>query len=224
MIHNENKGKTNLERMIVVKKVLKWIGIAFAILIVIGIVSGNDTKKTQSLPTNTSQKTTIAPKEKTKNLDKKPNYTAAQQQLVRNFEQSIFAIDNSVTPAMEQYQSNMKNFGKTSSIYDAYSSAKSAKDAVKAAKGRLYALQIPKELPDDVKKILEEVKSDMGTSYYCKENAFEYVLKFLDEQKPSDMNKFQEEIAASDQFLLSGTAKLIDAKTKIGIDIAKEAN
>lgn len=202
------------------------VSIIFGLFFVTAITSGDDTTNTasqynsQSIQQKTEEKTQQKPEQKAK--EQNSVKSIENQQLVKNFEKSIYDLENSIKPVMDKYQNDMKNLGKTVSIYDAYSSANNARDAVKILKSKFYTVEIPDSLPEEIKNILEDVRSDLGTAYYSKEQAFEYVLKFLDDQKPSDMQKFKEETALADQFVLSGIAKLMDAKIKVGIDITKE--
>jgi tRNA(His) 5'-end guanylyltransferase len=53
---------------------------------------------------------------------------------------------------------------------------------------------------------------------YTKGKAFKTVLKYLDNQKPSDMQNFKDEMKSTDLFVLNGVTKILAAKTKVGID------
>jgi hypothetical protein len=55
-----------------------------------------------------------------------------------------------------------------------------------------------------------------------KADAYDSVLKFLDEQKPRHVQEFKDKMKMADSFTLSGVAKIVDARSKLGIDVAKQ--
>ncbi|ULO09650.1 hypothetical protein H1230_13265 [Paenibacillus sp. 19GGS1-52] len=146
----------------------------------------------------------------------------ANQTKVLEFEKSIYALEETMTPVMEAYKESMDGLGKgTVDIYTAYEATENARKAAKYLQNKFYGLSIPEGLPKEVEKLLSGTTSDMGTAYYSKVKAFDAVLKFLDEQKPSYMSKFKEEIDMSDSFVMSGVSKIIEAKTAVGLDIVE---
>jgi hypothetical protein len=145
------------------------------------------------------------------------------QQAVLDFEKSVYDLEDTIEPIMDNYQKAMTGLGNGSvDIYTAYTAAKEARDACQYLQTKFYTMPIPEGLPEEIDALLSDASSDLGTAYYTKKEAMEYVLKFLDEQKPSYMDKFKEEISMSDQFMISGIAKIFDAKVKVGIDVTKE--
>lgn len=142
------------------------------------------------------------------------------QQSVLDFEKSVYALEGTVKPIMDNYQKVITAVSEgNATIYDAYDAATAAKKAAEHLQLEFSSLNAPKELPKDVKELLDDATNDLSTAYYTKKKAFDYVLKFLDDQKPSTMQKFKDESSMSDSFIMSGVAKILDAKTKMGIDI-----
>jgi hypothetical protein len=146
------------------------------------------------------------------------------KQSVLDFEQSAYALEATVKPIMDNYQKIMLAVSEgEATIYDAYEAATNAKEAADHLQSEFFKLDIPKGLPKEAKKLLEDAKSDLSTAYYTKGNAFKAVLKFLDDQKPSNMQKFKDESSMSDNFIMSGVLKIMQAKEKVGIDLAAAA-
>jgi hypothetical protein len=145
-----------------------------------------------------------------------------QQQDVIAFEKSVYALEAEIKPYMNNYQKVMNAVGNgDATVYDAYDAASKAKNASEQLSTAYYSLDIPKELPNTVTKLLEGSRTDLATAYYSKSVAMGAVMKFLDDQKPSNMQKYKDEIATSERFILSGVTKILQAKTELGIDIAK---
>lgn len=196
------------------KKYFMYAGIAFVVFVVAAI---NDPTQPTSptTTTTTGSSAAIKPQEK-----KQP--TAEQQKLVKDFEASIYAKEKTIKSTMDSYQETMSQLGKTKSVFDAYDAAKRAEAASATLRQEFGTVQVPKDLPEEVQDLLRGAVSDISTAYYCKENAFEAAMKFLDDQKPSNTGKYKEEISLADNFTLSATAKIFQAKEKMGITATKE--
>ncbi|BFT70681.1 hypothetical protein [Paenibacillus sp. P36] len=145
----------------------------------------------------------------------------ANQDDVIAFEQSAYALEATAKPIFDNYQKIMTAVGTgKASIFDAYEATTNAKKAAESLQVKFNSLEVPKNLPKEVNTLLVESKQDLSTAYYGKKKAFDAVLKFLDDQKPSNMQVFKDETKMADQFVLSGVAKILDAKTKLDLDIA----
>jgi hypothetical protein len=77
--------------------------------------------------------------------------------------------------------------------------------------------EIPSTLPKNVRKMLNESITDMQTAYYTKKNAFKLVKQFLDDQKPSYLQKFQDEVEMANTFVMHAVIKLTQAKQELGL-------
>ncbi len=142
------------------------------------------------------------------------------QQTVLDFEQSAYDLEDTVKPIMDHYQKVMLAVSEgNATIYDAYDAATAAEKAAQNLQLAFSSLNIPKGLPKEVNELLKDARSDLSTGYYTKKEAFEAVLKFLDDQKPSNMQKFKDESSMSDSFIMSGVLKILEAKEKVGIDL-----
>jgi hypothetical protein len=135
------------------------------------------------------------------------------KELVQNFEKAMYELDSRGKPAIENFQKALQ----ANNIYTAYEAAKNAKAVMQNLQSNAYGLDVSKELPEDVKKLLNDAKQDLSTCYYSKRTAFDYAMKFFDDQKPSSMQKYKDEMSMADNFMISSAAKLTEAKIKVGL-------
>lgn len=150
--------------------------------------------------------------------DKERNQTA-----VKDFEKALYSLEDEMKPIMANYQTAMDGMANgTIDIFTVYGAAEDAKSASRYLQSEVRKVDIPEYLPEEVQDYLVEARSDLSTAYFSKGEAFDLVLEFLDEQKPSYMSKIEDEIKMSDSFLLSGMAKVMQAKDAVGIDITVE--
>lgn len=144
----------------------------------------------------------------------------AHQKEVLAFEKSVYALEETMSPIMSTYQEAMTGLGNgTVDIYTVYEATENAKKAADHLQSQFYKLNVPESLPKDVKEKLNAATSDLSTAYYSKGKAFDAVLEFLDDQKPSHMSKFKDEIAMSDSFVMNGILKLMEAKEAVGLKL-----
>lgn len=145
------------------------------------------------------------------------------QDAVLKFEKDMYALEDEINPFMDAYQKALNGVSDGSvDIFTAYEVTENAKKAAEGIQRKYYNVEVPKDLPKEVKKELEDAKTDLATAYYTKAEAFGYVLKYFDDQKPSYMSKFQDEISASDSFIMSGVLKLFKAKELVGLEVVEE--
>ncbi|MFF2091970.1 hypothetical protein [Paenibacillus sp. NPDC058174] len=151
-------------------------------------------------------------------LDSKENKEAVLQ-----FEKEVFSIEESIKPIMDRYQKAMDGLSNgTVSIEDAYTAASDAKKAAEMMSTDIGKIKINDDLHEDVRKLLQSVKTNFSTGYFTREKSFKSAMEYLEEQQPSLMQNFKEEHEMSQAFILKGTATLLEAKTKVGIDPTKE--
>lgn len=191
-------------------------------------VNTNEAKQTQE----EEKPDEVTVKEETKK-DEKPSTpvkpakteednTKKYQEVVLQFEKDMYAIEETMKPYMDNYQNALNGVSQgTVDIFTAYEATEKARDAAKIIQSQYYQMKIAKDLPKDVKKELEAAKSDLATAYYTKSEALKYVLKYFDDQKPSYMSKFQDEISMSDNFIMSGVLKVFKAKELVGIELTE---
>ncbi|MGR6763237.1 hypothetical protein ACU1JV_15470 [Paenibacillus sp. T2-29] len=189
--------------------------------------NASDTGTKQSTPVDATQKSTPEKKIETPVAVSDPKKEAAdkkmKQQLVINFEKTFFSVENSGATVFNKYKSDMDSLGKgKTDVLTVYGSTKDAKDTALSLMSQYNELEVPNALPSEVKDLLEQSKRHLATAYYSKSEAFNSVLSYLDEQKPSYMNDFEENIKLADQDTMQGVLKLMQAKEKVGLKITEK--
>lgn len=182
----------------------KWWVILLAVIIIAGAL-GRDEEPVKG--------TTSKPKVQ---VDKKKQ----QQQLVVEFEKQIYAAGEIADPAVESFEKAMIDYEKgnadVSKAYDATSKAKDAADVVYTT---MMGVEIPGNLPDDVQDILDEAKEAIRASYFVKKEGLEATLEFLDNKKSDGLQEAKENFKQSETFMRNGSAKFLEAKQKVGIEV-----
>ncbi|TEB13335.1 hypothetical protein [Pelotomaculum propionicicum] len=147
--------------------------------------------------------------------------TEAQKAEILEFEKQVFATEKIATNAIEIYTTKMSDMGNgKATIYEVYSAASKAKDKCKETQFAMSKVKTP-QTTKEINKLLDDTKSEIGTAYMLKAEALDSVMKFLDDQKPSDMQNFKDKIKSADSFIMGAVMKLYQAKEKAGIDVAK---
>jgi hypothetical protein len=146
--------------------------------------------------------------------------TAAQKAEILEFEKQIYATEKIASSAMEAYSAKATDMGNgNASIYDVYSAASMAKDRCKEVQFAMSKIKTP-DVPKEISTLLVDVKMDLSTGYMIKAEALDSAMKFLDNQKPSDMQNFKDKIKRSDSLIMGAVVKLMQAKEKAGINNA----
>lgn len=101
--------------------------------------------------------------------------------------------------------------------YTAYEKIRKAKDQYSVASSSISEISIPKDLPDELKNDLEKIKSGVATNYYTRSKAMDYLLKYIDSQKVSDMDKMKQELEVSQEFVREIKLNLSLFYAKVGI-------
>jgi len=103
------------------------------------------------------------------------------------------------------------------SLYTMYQAASHAKKQSSAAHIEFSALQIPDGLPKEIHELLSESKEYFGLAYFTKQTALDYILKYMDDKKMSDLQKSENDIEIAGKFIFNGALNLAMAKEKLGI-------
>ncbi|CEH30248.1 Uncharacterized protein BN1090_A2_02698 [Aneurinibacillus migulanus] len=182
----------------------------------------NSQSTTAATPASTQQ--TIDSTQQKVNTEEKKKEDAAkkkeQQKAIIQFEQELYSIEKPATAAGNRYKATAEKMGKgQATIYDLYEAASNANKQADKTRYAYSTLKVPEGLPADVTDMLKEAKSKLSTAYYTKSKAMEYAMEFIDSQKPSDLQKAKEETQMSDQFILAGITKVLEAKEKMGIPL-----
>ncbi len=148
--------------------------------------------------------------------------TPENQKVVLEFEQALFDLEKSGQPAFDEFITVLDGVGSMYSIYDAYTAADNAANAARKIYTEGPRIPIPEQLPKELKSKLQDVSQDYSTAYFVREKAYNTMKKFLDDQKPSLMAEYKENMQGSYSFVLSSTSKLLEAKTMSGIDLSTQ--
>lgn len=145
------------------------------------------------------------------------------QNTVTGFEQKIYDMEKPATAALKNFQQSLLDFGNGKiTINDAYESASNAKKACDDTQYAYGTLSTPDGLPDDVNKLLKDAAEDLSTSYYTRSEALKAIMKYFDDQKPSEVQDYKDNMKMADSFTMSGVGKIFEAKSKVGIDISAQ--
>jgi hypothetical protein len=174
-------------------------------------------KSTSTSETNqVTTQTTSSPKQQSQKDEGKS--IEEQKKLVLEFQHSIFKLEDSSKEIMKKYDNTLAAFSNGSaSASQTYNVVKAAKDASEKLRLEYSQFKIPEGLPTDINDKLEIVTFDMSTSYYNKTKSFDYVLKFLDENKPNYLSNAKEEMKNSQDRLMDAMANLSLVNNKLGI-------
>ncbi|WP_240417083.1 hypothetical protein [Paenibacillus periandrae] len=207
------------------KKYFILSGSLFVLFIIFVNISAANT--TTAVETNQSVKqevvtasapTTNAADISTQKKVDEANKKKALQEAVLAFEKSAQELEASTSPLMNQYADVLENMGKGSTRNDAYSAVTNAKNLAKTLNTNYHNLPIPNNLPKDVEQLLDEARIGLSGAYYKKEKSFDAILKYLDNQKPSDAQAFREENESAQRISKDAISKIAQAKEKVGLD------
>lgn len=211
MSENVNNKKTS-----VLKKIcLTVIGFSIMTIVLVSCLAGGE-KETPTTSSSTTQ-------EQSK-VDSGSNsgITEEQKNAILAFEKEIYTTEKVATQALEEYAKKAADMGTgKATIYDVYSAASTAKDKCKEVQFTMNKIKTP-EVSKEINTLLRDVKVELSTAYMVKAEALDSAMKFLDNQKPSDLQKFKDDIKNADNFIMGAVLKLTQAKEKAGIDIAKQ--
>jgi len=145
--------------------------------------------------------------------------TKGIEQQVLAFEQKLTGLEKPALRVINQFTEATSGFGTEYSIYDLYGIADEAEEMCQIVWLRYSDLkrEIPSALPANVKKLLRESVECMETTYFTKKSSFKYAKKFLDEQKPSQLQKFTDEVEVANAFMWNAILKLTQAKAELGM-------
>ncbi len=143
----------------------------------------------------------------------------ALKNAILQFEKEIYATEEPALLAIENYTSQANRLAEGEvSIYDVYKAASIAKEKCKQVQHAYYKIEVPK-VGKEIEELLKDTKSELSTAYMVKAEAFDSAMAFLDNQKPSDLQKFEDRAVEADKFIMSAVKHLFEAKDKAGIEL-----
>lgn len=149
-------------------------------------------------------------------------FTQEDRDAILAFEKEVNEIEARYKPVMDTYTSTMEKVSSGSAnVFDAYNATVRAQEASNAMRSDYFSLSPASTLPREVKGKLRDAAKELGTAYSTRSGAMEAAKRFLDNQKPSDLQLFKDETRIADQFILSAVVKIMEAKTMAGIAIGE---
>jgi len=98
-----------------------------------------------------------------------------------------------------------------------YLAASDAKKTVEKGMEAVHGLELPAGLQEEVAKGLKTAASGIWLALMERRDAYEALMSYIDDAKPSDMLKFKEKVEESDKHALLAALALSDTFTKAGI-------
>jgi hypothetical protein len=191
------------------KKVKIAISFGLGVIFVASSISDSNASSTMTAPACSTETVSI----------KNPALSDKVRQQVLVFEKKLTDTEKPALSIIADFSDVANDFGKGSSIYDLYHAANDGEKICHTVWLQYSDLssEIPSTLPKNVRKMLNESITDMQTAYYTKKNAFKLVKQFLDDQKPSYLQKFQDEVEMANTFVMHAVIKLTQAKQELGL-------
>jgi hypothetical protein len=143
-----------------------------------------------------------------------------QQDLVLAFEKQLLDIDKTAQVTISVMEQGFTDLaaGKIS-VNELYTLVKNARIAADTANNAYRALKVPDGLPKEIEKNLYDAKSSASTGYFTKKQALDAALRYLDDQKPSDLDEYQRKTELANNFILNAAIEIAKAKTSLGIEV-----
>lgn len=189
-----------------------------AVVLMIG-ASGEDS------PSNsTTAKANSTPQKGSEERAEKYIASPEMKQLVIDFEHKLTSYEKPALLKINQFSEAASKIGTKYTVYDLYSYAEDAQRTCNVVWEKYSELsqQVPTGLPKDIKKMLVEAAENMKLAYFTKNEAFKYAKSFLDDQKPSNMQKYKNELESSQSYVFSAVAKLTQVKIELGMMDTKQ--
>jgi len=138
------------------------------------------------------------------------------------FENSLTSVEKIALEAATNCEKVFEQFRKgQAGKSQAYEAAIFAKDQCEKVRRDLRFIKAPDGLPKDIDNLLSETKNSLISSYTTRIDAFENLLKFIEENNPGYQAKFYQDIKLA-RSISSGVAlNIVDVKREMGIEIVR---
>lgn len=182
------------------KVVASW---AYAVVVMIIVIAIIDPSSEESPP----------PAKQAQQAQRPQAASAEQKDAFALFYERVMDLCN----RSDEINETLVNSGQ-SNVHELYGLVSTAKDNSENIYTTMRGIEVPGSLSKEHQKQLKEVKSDLGTAIFCRIQAYEAYMEYLDTRRPSDSNEMKENIEASSFYLMSGVAKLVTVKADLGIE------
>lgn len=141
---------------------------------------------------------------------------AIYRDIVLSFEESVYRLEELPNQQIKQLQDKLVTFDTNdSTVYDIYALAKTTKETIENTRSKFYNLDVPQNLPQDIKSKLNSVVSNISLAYSTKSDAMNLLLEYLDDPKPSLIDKYKEKMDSSNGYTMQAVASLMEAKSMV---------
>jgi hypothetical protein len=151
--------------------------------------------------------------------ENEPAATPSQKQIddFNKWYSEIMEIHKKADVAMQKYQSIAKKLEQSSDLYSAYSSVSDIKETVHNSWTAMGKIKTPSSLSKAHQNTLSEAKTELQTGLFSRKQGLEKILQFLDDPKPSSLEKAKSEFQSAETFMYRGIAKIISVQSELGI-------
>jgi AAA15 family ATPase/GTPase len=155
-------------------------------------------------------------KEENKHIKEEIKISDEEKKKLISFYEDILRKTKIADDAYVKWSDGMK----TNTGIQAYMEAEELKKTIKKQRSQIDSLKIPDvNISKEDKKELKKALLDLSTGYFTKIEAVEAFQEYLNTQSMKSLAKAKEEIETSNNFLLYGTARLVQAFLKYEIDL-----
>lgn len=188
------------------------IGGLFLLGIIAAACSDEEVEKTKKEPIKVEAKKETPKKEEVnKEIIKKDNRKKEVKQVI----DKMLAMDKNFEPKWNAVVDAMSKNDR----YKTYEASALAHAEAKRIWLEFNKVEIPKGLDKEVEDNLKAAKEELQLVYFMKKEAIESMQEFLDNNKPSDLQKFKDKTTSSSSYMFSASAKLVKVKQLVGLEL-----
>lgn len=149
---------------------------------------------------------------------KSPDYSDDDIQLAHQFDKTIAEIEKEARPyEIEGAKILDEILNAKVDNFEAYSELRRIKDQYDLIGSELRRIVIPKDLSADLKINSENIRDKLTSYYYYRSVAFDYLMKLIDDPKPSYMDEAVKNLELSLTFKKQVSTEFSLLYSKIGI-------
>jgi len=141
-----------------------------------------------------------------------------QQKSFKKFLTKIDQKEQPVNDAAKNFEEIYKKaMNNQADINDVYGAANALNKQYEQLHLDFGGMSSPDGFPDDIANLLNEATQDLSTAYYMRTKGMDSLLKYFDDQKPSEMQSYKDNMNEAQKFMNDATKNLLDAQIKVGI-------
>ena len=156
-------------------------------------------------------------------VDEEATKKANDKRAVQRFGDEVQAILTRADSATAKARAMFTSGGKGFSAVDMYGAAKQSQSVYKSMMLELDGITLPYVSDDQLRKSLKNAKSAYSMSFYSRAEAMSGMMAYLDDKKPSTLQKVKETGQDSENYLTQATLSLFIAQQAVGINMTQGA-